>query len=298
METCFSRAWASTKSAAREDDLADRRRLRPKLARPPEIEEPGHHPLDPVDLHPEKLEELARLVVLGVERTLEKLRRAPEHAERRSHLVCDSGGQLADEGELRRIDQLALGAAKIDRHAVERGSERADLVARTEPDDRRRSAAGAADRLGRGGQLGQRSGHAPRRDEGDRQRGEERSRERRAEQRRRPVDGSECLGEGLRHDHPPRRQDVRKTGGAEEHSRRGIDAAGRRRIVRFKQPGIERVTGLPRPARSAGAADHASARIHDQDLAVEAARHEVLAHAGDGFRRPLPVEERRQPTEL
>ena len=68
-------------------------------------------------------------------------------------------------------------------------------------------------------------------------------------------------------------------------------------IVRFEQPGIERVTGPPRPTRSAGAADHAPARIHDQDLAVEAARHEVLAHAGDGFRRPLPVEERRQPTE-
>ena len=94
----------------------------------------------------------------GVERALEKLRRAAQHAERRSHLVGDAGGELADERELRRVDELTLGAAKIDRHAVERRSERADLVARTESDDRRRSAAGAADLLGRGGQLGERVG--------------------------------------------------------------------------------------------------------------------------------------------
>ena len=90
-----------------EDDVAERRRLRTKLTRPSELEQLGHHALDAVDLGAKELEELARLLVLRLERPLEQLRGAAQHAERRAHLVGDARGELADERELRRVDELA-----------------------------------------------------------------------------------------------------------------------------------------------------------------------------------------------
>ena len=212
----------------------------------------------------------------------------------------DPCGELADEGELRGVDQLLFRVAEVDGHAIERGGERADLVPR--PYRHGGHSPAATERLGGTRQLGERSCHAARRGERDRERAEQDGAKGHREHAGGPRRRRERFRQRLRHDDRPARQVVRQRRVSEEHACAGIGVAygsprdvARRRVIAPRE--ADRVAHAPAAVRAQRAADDEVLRVDDEHVRIHARRDEIVARPRGDVGLVLPVAERDQAPE-